>query len=102
MEVILGLLGFAGVCLLIVKLIESFEKEVLGQNEQELEDYNKAVHETELKNKYNNYMRTCPMCGSKKVSRLTDLNRAASIAVKGLASDKIGKQYECGNCRHKW
>lgn len=44
----------------------------------------------------------CPVCGSKNTRRLTTTNRAVSIAVVGLASDKIGKQYECLNCKHKW
>lgn len=37
----------------------------------------------------------CPVCGSKNTKRLSTTNRAVSIAVVGLASDKIGKQYEC-------
>ena len=44
----------------------------------------------------------CPVCGSKNTRRLSPTNRAISIAVVGLASDKIGKQYECLNCKHKW
>lgn len=44
----------------------------------------------------------CPVCGSKNTRRLSTTNRAVSIAVVGLASDKIGKQYECLNCKHKW
>ena len=44
----------------------------------------------------------CPVCGSKNTRRLSTTNRAISIAVVGLASDKIGKQYECLNCKHKW
>ena len=36
----------------------------------------------------------CPVCGSKNTKRLSTTNRAVSIAVVGLASDKIGKQYE--------
>ena len=44
----------------------------------------------------------CPICSSKNTRRLSTTNRAVSIAVVGLASDKIGKQYECLNCKHKW
>ncbi len=52
--------------------------------------------------KYNDYRYTCPMCGSKKVKRIGTIDRAASVAAVGLASGKIGKQYECDNCKHKW
>lgn len=44
----------------------------------------------------------CPMCGSNNTIRISTLNRSASIAMTGLASSKIGKQYECKKCRHKW
>lgn len=30
------------------------------------------------------------------------INRGASVYMVGLASSKIGKEYECRNCKHKW
>ncbi|MBQ4570263.1 MAG: hypothetical protein IJB21_01050 [Bacilli bacterium] len=65
-------------------------------------DFQKVVHEDEEKKKYNNYMFTCPMCNSKNVKKISTVNRATSIAIFGLASNKINKQYECDNCKHKW
>lgn len=59
----------------------------------------KEIRDTE---KYNCYKFTCPMCGSKKVKKIGTINRAASVAAVGLASSKIGKQYECDDCKHKW
>lgn len=44
----------------------------------------------------------CPMCGSTNTEKIGTLNRATSVAAVGLASSKIGKQYECKNCKHKW
>lgn len=62
----------------------------------------KEVKENWDKEKYNDYKFTCPMCGSKKVKKIGTVNRAASVAAVGLASSKIGKQYECDDCKHKW
>ena len=43
----------------------------------------------------------CPICGKKEnVVRISSLNRTASVATFGLASAKIGKQYECKHCKH--
>lgn len=43
----------------------------------------------------------CPICGKKdNVERISTLNRSASVATFGLASSKIGKQYQCKNCKH--
>ena len=44
----------------------------------------------------------CPTCGSTKVHRITALNRGASVAMWGLFSGKIGKNYECENCKARW
>ena len=45
---------------------------------------------------------TCPTCGSTNVRPISTLNRAVSIGVFGLFSSKIGKNYECLNCKAKW
>ena len=45
---------------------------------------------------------TCPTCGSTNVRHISTLNRAVSIGVFGLFSSKIGKNYECLNCKVKW
>ena len=44
----------------------------------------------------------CPNCGSTNTHIISTLNRAISIEAFGLASSKIGKQYECKRCKHKW
>ena len=65
-------------------------------------DGRKDIKKNWDKEKYCNYIFTCPMCGSKKVKRIGTASRAVSVATVGLASGKIGKQYECDNCKHKW
>ena len=44
----------------------------------------------------------CPVCNSKNVRRLGEVERGASILAFGLLSNKIGKMYECNDCRYKW
>lgn len=44
----------------------------------------------------------CPNCGSRNTERITTWDRTTSIALTGLASSKIGKQYQCKKCKHKW
>lgn len=50
----------------------------------------------------NNNKLKCPICGSTNVNKISTLNRTVSVATVGLASSKIGKQYECKDCKHKW
>ncbi len=44
----------------------------------------------------------CPQCGSDEIEKISTTNRAVSIAVTGLASNKIGKQYKCKKCSYMW
>lgn len=44
----------------------------------------------------------CPMCGKKSGKKISTASRAASVAMVGLASGKIGKQYKCTSCGHMW
>lgn len=44
----------------------------------------------------------CPHCHSPKIRPISTANRVASVAAIGLASGKIGKQFECLNCKFKW
>ena len=45
----------------------------------------------------------CPVCGKKEaVERISTMNRTASVLIFGLASSKIGKQYVCRRCNHKF
>lgn len=50
----------------------------------------------------NNHSVKCPICGSYNTKRISNMNRIVSISAVGLASSKIGKQYECAKCKHKW
>ena len=44
----------------------------------------------------------CPVCKSRNTKRITTASRMISVAAVGIASGKIGKQYECLKCKHKW
>lgn len=45
---------------------------------------------------------TCPMCRSKEIEKITTFDRSISVAAFGVASGKIGKQYQCKKCGHMW
>lgn len=44
----------------------------------------------------------CPTCGSTKITKISTMNRTFSVFTAGLASSKIGKQFQCNNCGYKW
>lgn len=44
----------------------------------------------------------CPTCGSTNIKHISTLNRAVSIGMLGIFSGKIGKNYECLDCKARW
>lgn len=72
------------------------------QKLQAIEDERKAQEEARKREQYQYDHPECPVCKSHNTSRISTLNRAVSVGVAGLASSKIGKQYECYHCKHKW
>lgn len=70
--------------------------------ENQIKEKYKAQIEESEKEKYKYDHPICPMCQSNNTRRITTLNRAVSVSMVGLASSKIGKQYECLKCKHKW
>lgn len=76
--------------------IEEYQKVVDARLEYSKMQSDKLKAEEALKHP------KCPMCGSTNTKIISTLNRAVSIELAGLASSKIGKQYECKNCKHKW
>ena len=83
---------------------ERHEKERVkkeAESKQRDEEYKKK-REAEKRYEASHPKPKCPTCGSTKVEKISTLNRAVSIGMVGLASDKIGKQFCCKNCGYKW
>lgn len=41
----------------------------------------------------------CPYCGSLRTTKISTSSRVASSLTLGLASNKIGKNYQCNDCK---
>lgn len=78
---------------------EEYQRQVIREQD-ELQKRLEAERNAKIKQQGN--MPKCPVCGSTNVSKISTLNRGVSVATVGLASSKIGKQYECRSCKHKW
>lgn len=78
---------------------EEYQRQVIREQD-EFQKRLEAERAQKIKQQAN--MPKCPVCGSTNVGKISTLNRSVSVATVGLASSKIGKQYECKNCKHKW
>lgn len=103
---------------------EHFERDVLGSKEAEylfwyekfLKDcpeYDNSLYEEHLNNNRRWDLVTkqrlnelsskptvkCPYCGSLRTTKISTSSRVASSLTLGLASNKIGKNYQCNDCK---
>lgn len=78
---------------------EKYQEEMLKREKERQEDM-ELDRQRQIR-ECNNKPR-CPNCSSTNIRRISNINRAVSVATVGVASSKIGKQYECLNCKHKW
>lgn len=44
----------------------------------------------------------CPTCGSANIKRVSGTSKAVSVAMFGLLSQKVKKQFHCNNCGYEW
>lgn len=82
--------------------IAAKKQEMLAEGERqfrETDEFKRAEKERERLSK----LPACPICGSKEnVKRIGSFSRSMSVLAWGIASSKVGKQYECLKCKHKW
>lgn len=87
--------------------IESLETEIETEkeNQRKMEERQEEIREQQKAMKQQKYAYEhpeCPMCKSHSTRKISTANRVVSVSLLGLASSKIGKQYECFKCGHKW
>ncbi len=44
----------------------------------------------------------CPTCGSNNLKKISGTSKIASVAMWGLLSQKVRKQFHCDNCGYEW
>ena len=44
----------------------------------------------------------CPTCSSTNISKISTMSKAGSVAMFGLLSQKVKKQFHCNNCSYEW
>lgn len=44
----------------------------------------------------------CPTCGSTNIKKISGISKAGSVAMFGLLSRKVHKQWHCNNCGSEW
>ena len=72
-------------------------KEVKKRSEKKEAQIQAELASIEKHQKYLNNAQ-CPYCHSRNTKKISTASRATSVALVGIASKKIGKQWHCNNC----
>lgn len=108
--VVIGILGMVknSLCFLLLSFFFLFLGAYLEirwfdkQPEHYKEEYRRRQRQREEEelNKKINSRYICPNCGMRTGYKINVITKAISIEMTGLASDKIGKTYQCENCKY--
>ena len=75
------------------KLLDSVSEETKKQ----VDEYEKHKEYQKLHGGYK-----CPSCGMMAGHKISAVSKGTSLGAFGIASDKLGKTYECANCKYIW
>lgn len=76
---------------------QDFEDYLQVKRIEQLSKYRETSKKNTEKDAADNVPR-CPICGSKKIQKISAMNRTVSIAILGAFSTKINKQWHCECC----
>lgn len=101
----MGILMLVFVCWMCYEGSKQYDKELEKYNlaKSDFEKYQQeVVHKEELQALNEALKPRCPQCNSTNIQKISTTDRAVSVAMVGVASGKIGKQYKCKDCKHMW
>lgn len=76
---------------------QDFEDYLQSKRIEQLSKY-KEASKNNIETKKSDDVPKCPICGSLKIQKISSMNRAVNIAIWGIFSTKINKQWHCTKC----
>lgn len=86
---------------------KDFLQAMIDLKEKDIIEYTAKLNQfksqvIEQKNNETDNRPKCPTCGSTKLSKVSTISKAGSVALWGLFSQKVKKTWHCGNCGYEW
>lgn len=85
------------ICGFDYNIIDNIEEIAKTNEEKERKQQEMLEYELEHPN-----IPKCPTCGSTNIEKLSFTKKVISIGGLGILSNKIGKTYQCKNCKSTW
>lgn len=81
----------------IVELYKLSEQDQIEDGKQRIQNVIKQEFEIKKEN-----IPKCPTCQSTNIKKISGASKAVSVAMFGLLSQKVKKQFHCNNCGYEW
>ena len=86
----------------LVKTSSEFDQEAFDQRDGILKRQHEAAARVDELLSRSAAAPECPTCHSKRIQRISGLERGISILGLGIFSKKINKSYKCKSCGYTW
>lgn len=83
----------------IESMIELRKKDIIEYNLKLSQFRNQIAQQNRV---VNDNVPHCPTCGSTNIKKISGLSKVGSVAMWGILSRKVHKQWHCNNCSSEW
>ena len=77
------------------------ERDIIEYN-LKLSQFKTQVEQQQSNKLQNDNTPKCPTCNSTNIKKISGLSKAGSVAMWGLLSRKVHKQWHCNQCGSEW
>lgn len=74
----------------------------LSQFKSQVENKKQAQQQVKIQKQPEVNVPKCPTCGSTNIQKISGLSKAGSVALWGIFSRKVHKQWHCNSCGSEW
>lgn len=84
----------------VIKSSPNFDQECWDRRVETIYNHNNELLEHDKVKQAN--VPKCPTCDSTNIKRISGTSKAVSVAMFGLLSQKVKKQFHCNLCGYEW
>ena len=67
-----------------------------------MSQFRNQINQQKVVEQKNNNVPHCPTCGSTNIKKISTTSKVGSVAMWGILSRKVHKQWHCNNCKSEW
>lgn len=87
-------------------MVELYEKDLI-EYQLKIQQFKNQLQQQDLvkmqeKMVVTNNVPHCPTCDSTNIKKISTISKAGSVAIWGIFSRKVHKQWHCNNCGSEW